>query len=105
MEVKKVATIGEAKPNIWFSLQAITNIFLLKHVASCYYVAYDSYNQSFIVWWEDIGLPNMIFKMYSSGLHFYNPKRKEFSFVVTVDNNMKMFSKQQIVGTKKAWSL
>jgi hypothetical protein len=43
--------------------------------------------------------------MHSSGLHFYNPTKEEFSFVVTVGENMKLFSKRQVVGAEKARTL
>lgn len=79
---------------------------MLKDTISTYRVTYDSYDEAFIVWREARGLPNMIFRMHSSGLHFfYDPNREEFSFVVTVDDNMKMFSKRQIVGAEKARNL
>ena len=93
MKVTQLASIGDDKPNIWFSSKAITNILSLKDVIKSYHVTYDSYDQTFIVWREEKKLPNMIFKMHSSGLHFYDPKREEFSFVVTVADNMKLFSK------------
>ena len=47
----------------------------------------------------------MIFRMHSSGLHFYDPKKEGFSFVVTVADNMKMFTKREIVGAEKARNL
>ncbi len=78
---------------VWFSTKAITNILSLKDVALVYRVTYDSYEELFIVWHESKGLPNMIFHMHSSGLHFYDPTKEEFSFVVTVGENMKLFSK------------
>lgn len=105
MKVHNIASIGKGKPDVWFSTKAITNILLLKDTISTYRVTYDSYDEAFIVWREARGLPNMIFRMHSSGLHFYDPNREEFSFVVTVDDNMKMFSKRQIVGAEKARNL
>ncbi len=35
----------------------------------------------------------MMFKEHSSGLHYYDPKQEAFLFVVTVEDNMKPFSK------------
>ncbi len=102
MEVRHLASIGDDKPDVWFSSRAITNILSLKDVIKSYCVAYDSYKKAFIVWREEKQLPNMVFKMHRSGLHFYDPKRAEFAFVVTVSDNMKMFSKRQIVGAEKA---
>ena len=105
MEVTQLASIGKDKPQVWFSTKAITNILSLKEVIKSYRVTYDSYEQAFIVWREEQQLPNMLFKMHRSGLHFYDPKQKEFAFVVTVSDNMKMFSNRQIAGAEKARSL
>ena len=104
LEVNHTATIGQLS-EVWFSRKAITNILSLKDVITCYRVTYDSYDGAFIVWREDNGLPNMIFRMHSSGLHFYDPKREEFTFVVTVEDNMKSFSKRQIAAAEKARTL
>ncbi len=89
MEVSKMASIGKGKPEVWFSTKAITNILSLKDVIKVYHVTYDSYDGTFIVYRHNHALPNMIFKMHSSGLHFYDPKRSKFSFAVTVEDNMK----------------
>ena len=105
MKVSRMASIADDKPNVWFSAHAITNILSLKEVIRSYRVTYDSYDRTFIVWREDSGLPNMVFKMHHSGLHFYDPKRDDFSFVVTVADNMKLFSKREVVGAEKARSL
>lgn len=102
MKVSKVATIGNGKPDVWFSHRAITNILSMKDVISCYGIMYDTYNHAFVVWREDSGLPNMIFNMHSSGLHFYNTTKAEFGFVITVKDNMKLFTTWQIVGVEKA---
>lgn len=77
----------------------------LKEVIKSYHVTYNSYDNAFIVWRESQNLPNMVVKMHHSGLHFYNPKNNGFSFVITVANDMKMFSKWQIVGAEKVKSL
>ena len=70
-----------------------------------YCITYDSYNKAFIVWREEPNLPNMIFHMHSSGLHFFDPRKEEFLFVVTVEDNMKPFSKRQIIAAEKARTL
>jgi hypothetical protein len=104
MLVRKKGTIGN-NAHVWFSDRAITNILSLKDVASSYHVTYDSYDGAFIVWRERKGLPNMVFRMHNSGLHYYDPTKEEFSFVVTVDDNMKLYTKRQIVGAEKAQTL
>ena len=105
MQVRQQASIGKGKPTVWFSKNAINNILSLKEVTKEYHVTYDSYNAVFIVWREKKGLPNMTFQMHQSGLHYFDPAKEEFSFVVTVDDNMKMYSKQQITGAEKARNL
>ena len=105
MKVHKKACIGKNKAQVWFSTRAITNILSLKDCIMSYHVTYDSYDQTFIVWRDEQGLPNMVFRMHHSGLHYYDPRREEFSFVVTVEDNMKLFSKRQIVGAEKARTL
>jgi hypothetical protein len=104
MKVKQLASIGR-KVDVWFSRHAITNILSVKDVMESYRITYDSYDQAFIVWREENNLPNMIFRMHSSGLHFFDPTKEEFSFVVTVDDNMKHFSKRQVTSAEKARSL
>ena len=104
MQVRQIASINKTT-EVWFSPKAITNILSLKDVKRQYHVTYDSYDDAFIVWREERGLPNMVFKEHSSGLHVYNPRHDEFSFVVTVEDNMKHFTKRQIMSAKKARSL
>jgi hypothetical protein len=96
MQVGHVALINKTT-EVWFSPKAITNILSLQDVKRHYRVTYDSYDAAFIVWREEQGLPNMVFKEHNSGLHFYDPKQDAISFVVTVAENMKHFTKRQIV--------
>jgi hypothetical protein len=102
MKVHQIADIGRGQLPVWFSKRAITNILSLKEVVKTYRVIYDSSESAFFVLREDVGLPNMIFKMHSSGLHYYDPSREEFSFVVTVEDTMVPFNKRQILGADKA---
>ncbi len=101
MEINKVASIKKHNTDVWFSSDPITNILLLKDVKQHYHVTYDSYDKSFIVWRDEKGLPNMD----TSGLLYYDPSKEEFLFVVTVADNMKLFSKQQIAPAQKAKTL
>ena len=105
MEVTQKASIGKGKSEVWFSTKAITNILSLKDVVKFYHVTYDSHEAGFVIFRQDHGLPNMIFRMHSSGLHFYDPRRSEFLFMVTVEDNMKSFMKQQIMAAEKARNL
>ncbi len=63
---------------------------------------YDSYEQEFVVIREEHSLPNMVFKMHSSGLYCFIPNCADFSFVVTVEDTMAPYSKQQILAADKA---
>jgi hypothetical protein len=105
MQVNQMASIGKNKLLVWFSTKAITNILSLKEVTKNYHVTYDSYNNAFVVWREEQGLPNMVFKMHRSGLHYYDPTDDGFLFVVTVADNMKMFLKREIIGAEQARNL
>ncbi len=52
------------------------------------------------------GLPDLLFEMHPCGLHVCYPKKMgEFGFVQTVEDNMKLFSKQQIAGAMGARDL
>jgi hypothetical protein len=104
MKVRRIASINKST-DVWFSTKAITNILSLRDVKRHYHVTYDSYDEAFIVWREKKGLPNIMFKEHSRGLHYYDPKKKAFSFVVTVEENMKPFSKRQIIAADKARTL
>jgi len=68
MKVGKIASINKST-DVWFSTKAITNILSLRDVKRHYHVTYDSYNEAFIVWREKKGLPNIVFREHSSGLH------------------------------------
>ncbi len=75
---------------------------MLKEVIKKYQVFYDSADSAFFVLREDIGMPNVIFKTHSSGLHYYDPSPADFSFVLTGEDNMAPFTKGQILGADKA---
>ncbi len=89
---------------VWFTTRAMTNIICLKNHIRLYKVTYDSKRQTaFIVHWEEFGLPNMIFDMHPCELHVYYPEKSDGQdgFVQTVEDNMKLFTKQQIEGALK----
>ena len=47
----------------------------------------------------------MLFKMHSSGLHYWDPINEDFSFINTVEENKGVFTKQQIANEDKAREL
>jgi hypothetical protein len=90
---------------VWFTTRAMTHIICLKNLIRLYWVTYDSKRQTaFIVHWEELGLPNMIFDMHPCRLHVYYPKKSnvQHGFVQIVAENMKLFTKQQIEGALNA---
>jgi hypothetical protein len=61
---------------------------------------------TFVVHFSAFGLPDLLFEMHPCGLHVCYPKNMgEFGFVQTVEDNMKLFSKQQIAGAVQARDL
>ena len=105
MKVDEVADIGEGQPPVWFSKRAITNILSLKDVITRYEVGDDSQEKAFVIYQEERGLPNMLFKMHGSGLHYFDPRNQDFGFVTTVEDNKLPFTKRQILGAQKARNL
>jgi hypothetical protein len=105
MIVTKIADIGDNQPPVWFSSKAITNILSLKDAVKKYDVEYQSNDREFIVYRDAVGLPNMHFKMHSSGLHFYDPCNKDFAFVTTVEENKQNFTNREVTGAQKARDL
>ena len=73
--------------NIWFSKRAINNNIALSNIIQQYRVTYDSEDKQFIVHQEVEVKPNMEFRMHKSGMHYYDPRNKQFAFVNTVSVN------------------
>ena len=89
---------------VWFTKQAMTNILCLKNLIRLHQVTYYSKcRMAFIVHQEKFGLPNMVFDMHPCGLQVYYPEKidRQYCFVQTVANNMKLFTKQQLEGELK----
>ena len=81
----------------WFSKKAITNILSFKNMIKQYRVTYDSNDETFVVNRNKLGLPNMEFRMHSSGLHVYYPEEHEKNnmvFLNTVSHNKQAFTKR-----------
>jgi hypothetical protein len=107
MEVNRKAKMPGYKKAVWlFSNSAITNIVALSNLIQQYRVTYDSREFKFVVHRESENKPNMEFKMHESGLHYYDPSENaEFTFVNTVSENKKGFTKRQIKGAERNRSL
>ncbi len=104
MMIKKIAAIGDCH-KVWYLTCAITSILSLKFISSIYHVAYDSYDESFVVHREDAGILNLVFRMHHSRLHLHDPREEDFIFVNTVDENKISFSQRQINRAEKARTL
>jgi hypothetical protein len=88
-------------------MKAITNIICLKNLIKCYWVTYDSkVDMTLVVHHSAFGLPALMFQMHPCSLHVCYPKKMgEFGFIQIVQDNMKLFSKWQIVGAVQARDL
>jgi hypothetical protein len=65
---------------VWFSKKAITNIIYLKGLIKIFRVTYDSkVEMTFVVYYQQFGLPDLFFEMHLCGLHIcYLKKMGEF---------------------------
>ena len=104
LKITKKCTISGYKYMVWYSKKAITNIICLKNLLKYYRVTYDSkVDTSFVVHSGAYGLPDLLFEMHPCRLHVCHPKQMgEFGFVQTIEDNIKLFSKQQIAGAVRA---
>ena len=105
MATRKKGRVPGYDTRVWFSTRAITNVIALKDVIKQCRVTCDSDDQYFVVHRESECKPNMLFKMHPSGLHYFDPDNKEFMFVNTVKENMKVFTKRQIQRANEARAL
>ena len=107
MKITKKCRIPGYKFEVWYSKKAIVNIICLKNLIKCYRVNYDSkIGTTFVVHRSAYGLPDLLFEMHPFGLHVCYPKKMgEFGFFQTIEDNMKLFSKQQIAGAVQAGNL
>jgi hypothetical protein len=97
MVVTRKATMEGYNKTVWFSTQAITHTITLRNLIDQYRVTYDSDDFMFVVHRESESKPNMEFKMHTSGLHYYDPRKEHhMNFVNTVSENKTGFTKRQI---------
>ena len=95
--VNEVADFEGFEKEMWFSLDAMTNILSILLVKSEYTITYDG--EDFIIHRAAKGYPDMVFKLHKSGLHVYDLEDPRglanYSFMETVDSNMELFPKRQ----------
>jgi hypothetical protein len=96
MEVKKQGIMPGYHTHVWYNKKAITNILSLSNVIKQYQVTYDSNDQMFMVHCDLEGKPDMECWMHKSGLHYFDPRDSEFTFVNTVSKNKAGFMKRHI---------
>ena len=98
MRISQKAKVKGYFRDVWFDVRAITNIVALANVQQQYRVTYDSWSGGdFIVHRECDGKPDMLFRRHTSGLHYHDPRDQEqFTFISTVEDNKKQFTKRQV---------
>ena len=108
MLISHKAVVPGLKKDVWFDTNALSNIVALRTLKEQYRVTYDSAQGScFIVHRQDAnGMPNMVFHMHPSGLHYYDPgATSNFTFLTTVEENKDGVSQRQIQGAERARDL
>ena len=81
MSVNQKENITGYNKRVWFIIRDITNTIALKNLTEQYKVTYDINEQMFIVHTNVSGLLNMEFQMHDSGLHYYEPTKKDLAFL------------------------
>ena len=102
MKVSHQATVNGYRNSVWFSENVITNIIALKNLRLKYLVTYRSDGMMFIVHRESEGKPNMQLRMHESGLHYFDQRYQEFTFVNAISDNKEGFTARQIKGVEVA---
>jgi hypothetical protein len=105
MEVKHQADMKGYHKLVWYNEKAITNNLALSNAIKQYRVTYDSNDKMFIVHRQSHGLPNMEFRRHQSGLHYYDPRNAELTFISTVSGNKEGFTKRHIESGEVARTL
>ena len=105
MNVRHKAKMDGYERDVWFSKDAITNIIALDNLTKQYRVTYDSNDEFFVVHREAQGKTNMVFTKHKSGLHCFDPRGKDFTFINTVSGNKEGFTQRQLKGAESAKTL
>ena len=105
MEVLHQATVNGYHSSVWFSENGITNIIALNNLRTQYLVIYRSNTMVFTVNRESKGKPRMQFRMHERGLHYFNLRYQEFTFVKTISENKEFLAAIQIKSVETAMAL
>ena len=84
--------------SVWFSEISVTDNIALRNLHLQYLFTYRIDEMMFIVHRKYEGKPNMQFIMHESGMHCFEPRDQEFSFVNTVSDNKESFIARKIKG-------
>jgi hypothetical protein len=107
LPILEVADFNGFNKEVWYSEDVITNILSLSLVKREYSISYDG--EDFIIHQAKHGYADIVFKPHLSGLHVYDLDdpwgHASYSFVETVEENMAMFTKRQIVNAELARKL
>ena len=79
---------------VWFSRRAIINTIALKNLTEQYRGTYASNERMFIVHTKDLQPVSMEFLMHDSGIHYYEPPKKDVVFLNTASKDREVFSKR-----------
>jgi hypothetical protein len=99
MLISHKAVVPGLKQHVWFDADALSNIVALSTLSQQYCITYNSAKGSWFIMHqqEDNGMPNMVFHMHSSGLHYYDPSAtSNFTFLTTMEENKDGLSEQQL---------
>ena len=105
--VNQLSDMPGYKIKTWFRNKDITNIVSLKNIIKQYRVTYDSNEKQFVEHRQDSGLPKMVFRMHSSGLHVYDPKERgeaNMVFINTLRENIRgNWSQAETAANSSGW--
>jgi hypothetical protein len=107
LPISDTANFNRFEEAVWYSNDAMTNILSLSRVKREYDVSYDG--EDFIIHHAKHGYADMVFKPHLSRLHVYDQDDPQghasYSFIVTVEDNISLFTKRQVASADLACNL
>jgi hypothetical protein len=107
LPMSNIADFHGFEESVWYSDDAMTSILSLSRVKREYAASYDG--EDFIIHRAKHGYTDMVFKPHPSGLHVYDQDDPQghasYSFIVTVEDNMSLFTKRQVASADLACNL
>ncbi len=107
LPISDIANFNGFEEAVWYSNDAMINILSLSRVKREYDVSYNG--EDFIIHRAKHGYANMVFKLHPSRLHVYDQDDPQghasYSFIVTVEDNMLLFTKRQVASADLACNL